>query len=490
MAERVEITWPSSGVEAYTRIPEEIYGGGQSKPFLKSVSNVSRAINESKNFENSSIEIVFTNLNGYFSTKMSGVDQYIKDAAVDYYIDDILFFRGKISRLPKGDVAEFRVVADVYSTGLNDVMNPVIKKSDFPNVPADNEGAYSNLIYGTADDTGGAGEGILTAYQVDEGKFIAAWHHLLSLISVFDLNGVDISAECTLDNNADGNAYILFPNSANDLEIFFNAEGRDDGSTLIENPATILEKINSDFGDFIIDGIDDAEAIYTARAYTNTAVVINNDMKWGEFFKNFSINFDSLIFKQANGNLKIKVLEWGSQEESFTLPKQFISNYQLFQDIEDLINEYKRMYWFHFRKGYFHRLPSDIESLTEWAARPGSLDLRYSKGDETSRDIAAGILFFKKNKLVWHQARCDLKKMLGVDLGDVVSLQYGKGLYPDEFRLVQVYRIGVSGVGRWLEIEGLDISEINQGLIILLNSDDEDVHLLKDAEDADVGILL
>jgi hypothetical protein len=490
MSERVEITWPSSGVEAYSKSISEIYGGGQSKPFLLSVSNVSRAINESKNFENSSIDITLSNLKEYFSLKMSGADQYIKGATAEYYIDDILFFRGKISKLPRCVPEEFRITVDTYSSGLDLAINEVIKKTEFPNVPAANEGKYGNLIYGTADDTGGGGEGMAVAYRVDDEKYLAAWHHLSSLISVFDSEKVDITAECILENNADGRAYILFSNSAADLEIYFNAYGREEGSVLIENPASILAKINSDFGSFVIDGISESEAIYTARAYTNTAVVINNDLKWGEFFKNFSINFDSLIFKQANGNMKIKVLEWGSQESSMKLEKQYISYYMAFQDIEDIIDEYRRMYWFHFRKGYFHRLPTDIEADSFWESKTGTLDLRYSKGDETSRDIAAGIIFFKKNKLIWHQAKADLRQMIGVDLGDVIMIQWGKGLFPDQFRMIQVYRISVSGAARWIEIEGLDISEINQGLITLLNSEDTGVHILLDAEDADVGVLL
>jgi len=287
-----------------------------------------------------------------------------------------------------------------------------------------------------------------------------------------------------------GRAYIFFPDSSNDLEVYFNAYGRSNNGVIIDNPATILNRINEDWGSFVIDGISDAEEIYTARAYADSAIIINSDLRWGEFFKNLSVNFDCLIFKQANGNVKIKVLEWGTQESSFKLPKQFISDYMYYQNIEEITDEYKRMYWFHFRKNYFHRLPADVEDESLWAAKPDNIDLRYVKGDETSRDITAGVLFFKKNKLVWHQAKGNLGKMIGLDLGDVISIQYGRGLYPDEYRMVQIYRIGVNGAARWMEIEGLDISEINNGLITLLDSEDSDVHLLMDEGDSDVGILL
>jgi hypothetical protein len=487
-AETVRITFPS-GVEIFGTIAEVQTGAGYSKPRLLSVSNVYRAINKEKAFENSTIDVILDNTDGYFSSKMVGSDQYIKGKTLAYYDGADLIFSGKISDILSCDIDRFRIVADIAGAGFDALPNRVIKKSVYASVPPENEGKWGNIIAGTSDDTGGAGEGMLPAYRVNTNTFLAAWHHLHSLISVKDATGADITASCTLDNNADGNAYITYASS--DLEIYFNCEGFEISSAFNENPASLLNELNVLFGSFTIDGVAAAEAVYADRGYVGASIVIPNDITWGEFLQQFSKNWDCMIYMQADGHLKIKVLDWGAETPVASIPEIYINDYACWMEIKEIVNEYRRMYWYHFRKDYFQRLPQDIVAATDWEAVSASLDLRQHSDDATSADVAAGILFFTKKPAIYFSARIEDGQAKTIDLGDAVNIRYDKGSYANEFRMMQVYRKEKVENRDAYILTGIDITEINAGLIRLYDeaTDPECYALLNEAEAA-CGVLL
>lgn len=640
--ESVKITFPS-GVETFSRVAQDLSGAGVSSPRLLGISNVYRAVNKEKAFENSSVEVVLDDTDGYFAAKMTDTDRFIKGKALEYYDGDDLVFRGNISRLPICNVSEFRVVADIKQLGLSSTMNAVIKAEEFPDAPATNLGKYANIIIGTADDTGGNESGMCAAPRVATNLFLAAWHELNSLISVFDKDETDITSSCTLDDgkkvtdggleawddathltnwteatagsstinregteihagtyaarfdidasnswaaisqsisliadrayrlsfwykapvgaglavrivdsgsnislNKDGNwqsgtdwiqldgtgdwerytldflgnelytaftlgfgrstgcasqslyfdnisvngyAYITYTSS--DDEIYFNAKGFECDMAFSENPATLLEELNSRFGSFTINGVADAEAVYDDREYTGIAIVLADDTTWAEFISKFAKDWDAMIFAQANGNLKIKVLQWGEETPVASIPEVFIHDYNNWMDIENIVNEYKRMYWYHFRKYFFHRLPQDVSDTTEWEAEEDFIDLRFHSDDGTSKDVAAGILFFTKEPAIYYRIKVESSQAKTLELGDVINIRYDRGYHPGDFRMMQIFKKEkVAGSENYF-LEGIDVTDINYGLIYLWDDADPEVYLLlTEGVDDDCGVLL
>jgi len=486
----VELHWPS-GIEYYTEIGKKLHNG-QGKARIISISEITRAINPDKSFENSVANIELANTDGYFSKKMTSSDQYILGNDLKIYNDSTLIFSGKISDIPRSNPNVFQITADVNKFGYSLKPNKVIKKSDFPNVPAENEGKYGNIILGTASDEGGNANGIITAYKVDTDKYLLSWHHIHSLIKVYDSSGTDITSSCTLDNNADGNAYITYTSSDN--EIYVNCYGMINSSgDLIVNPARMLEAINDKFGSFTIDGITDAESIFTSRGYENGAVIIiNDDLSWEEVFKNYAINFDCLIFQKSNGNIGLKVLDWGTEIATKRIKEVYVDDktFENWRDLKEIINEYRRMYWYHFRNNFFLRSPADISATTKWQATTTDIDLRYIRESDIARDVASRLIFFKRNPIIWYSFSLPKNKGDDIELADVIEFRYKNGLYPNAWRMIQIYRKTYSQNGLIINFEAMDITGINTGLIQLWDENDDNVVLLKDESDPECNVLL
>jgi hypothetical protein len=490
----VEIDFPSSGIKKFGEISVQTSTGNVLK-YIKSVSEISRAINKNKSFENSTATIIFHNINGYFDKIMKDDDRYIKGVIVRIYDNDILIFTGKIYDTPKCNVNEFAIIADSKTFGLDKIINRKIKKKDFSNAPNINVGKYSNIIFGFASDSGENNSGILTAYKIDTNKYLAAWHELKGFenpytgTDVFDKDGNNITNVCSFLNQ-DGKAYIVYSSTEN--EIYFNANGFVKDSSLIENPAEQLEELNNIFGLFTFDGITDAANVYNSRKYSGSCIIINDNIKWETFFKNFAVNFDCFLFQKVNGNLGIKVLDWGTETPNHTIKEMYVdqNTFSNRRDMSKIINEYQRMYWYHFRKNFFHRLPSDVTASTKWISEPETLDLRYHRDEVTAMDVTARLIFFKKVPIIYYII--PIPKNIGnkIELGDVINFKYKKGFFPYTYRLTIVLRKNYTQSKEFVFIEGMDITGINENLIRLWRDDDKDIIRLIDESEQNCHALL
>ena len=288
--------------------------------------------------------------------------------------------------------------------------------------------------------------------------------------------------------------YAFINHTSSDLEIYFNAEGFECAAAFSENPATILAELNVLFGAFTIDGIAAAEAVYDDRGYAGISIVIGDkwkpDVTWGEFLQTFAKNWDAMIFMQADGHLKIKVLDWGAETPVVSIQEVFIQEYRCWQDMEKIVDEYKRMYWYHFRLNYFHRLPQDIVAATDWLAVSDFIDLRYHSDDATSADVAAGILFFTKTPAIYFKIRVLGSLAKAVELGDAINIRYDQGSYAGEYRMAQIYRKEKVAGSDVYNLIGIDITEINLGLIRLYDEAESICHELLDEAEAGCGVLL
>jgi hypothetical protein len=464
--------------------------------YIKSVSEIYRVVNENRSFENSAATIVFQNLNGHFNKLMNSDDKYIKGIVCRISDNDTLIFTGKVYTLPNCDPKEFIIVADSKTDGINDEINKVITLTEFPNCPVFNVGKYSNIVFGEASDYGGNNTGMLTAYQVDNNRFLAAWHHLHGFnggnVRVYKPDGTHITPVCTFDNNIDGNAYILYTPPI-DGELYFDTDGFiDDGDVYITNPAWQLWHMNNKFGKFVIRGTSAASIIYDGRGYDTSSIVINDATTWGQFFERFCINFDCYIYHLVTGRIKIKVLTWGEDAAEFTINPHYVDSLETFknrQDMSEIINEYKRMYWYHFRLNFFHRLPSDVDSDTEWQAEKGNLDLRYLNDETISKDVAERHLYFQEKPITYYRFR--LPKIIAdpLDLINQIKIKFQTGYNSYVWRLILIIKKINLPDSNLIGFEAMDITGIDGGLIRLWEENNPDIVLLRSDSDPKCHIL-
>ena len=484
----VEIEYPTR-TEIYDEAGGEFHGQ-QVYGRVISISQITRAINKDKSIENSYAEVIFTNIDKYFDNILESEDKYIFGKTLRIYDDDTLIFTGKISEIIKTKPTQFGIRADFVSYGIDERINKAITKTEFANAPEDNVGKFANIIYGVASDEGSASKGIITAYRVDTGKYLLAWHKIKELIAVYDKDGNDITASCTLQNDdTTGYAFILYDSTDN--EMYVNCKGKtDEAGNLIENPADVLEDLLTNFSDFTISGVDEAWMVYEDRGYIAT-VVIDDDISFRSFFEKFSKSVDNLIFQKADGSLGLKVLDWGTETPIKSIAKIYIDNssFENWRDTEELTSKIKRMFWWHFRNKYYQRLPEDVETVG-WVDRIVKAEMQYIKEDEVAKDVASRILFFKQRPVIWYAF--SIPKQIGndIDLGDVIEIEYFTGIYAGRKRYVQVFRKTYTQGSGLIRFEAMDITGINKGLIKLWDEDDDQVVLLKDESDPECNVLL
>jgi len=466
-------------------------------PFLIDV-NVNRAMDfTERRWENSTATITLNNETNYFTDLMDSSDKFIKGIGCRVYSDTTNIFTGNIYDTPQSDDSEFIILADSKTQGLEKIINKKITKTEFPNCPDINAGKYSNIIFGFASDEGENETGILTAYKVDTKKYLAAWHWLQGFESpyidtqVFNSSEANITASSSFDNNADGNAYIITSVDQGD-EISFNSHGYiDAGLNYITNPAGQLGELNTNFGNyFVFKGIGPASAIYDDRGYNINSMVIDNNISWGEFFKRFAENFDCYFWQKVGGKIGIKVLNWGNETIDSKITENYVTNFRNWRDMENIITQYQRKYWYHYRKTFFHRLPSNIFAGTGWEANEGSLDLRYNRDNVITTDIATRLLFFTKNPLIYYKFSLPYFKGLDVDIADTLELRTYRGYYPYQERLILVTQKKVVNKTNLIEFEAIDINGINDGLLQLWSDNDSRVVTLKEESDPDCNVLL
>lgn len=466
---RVEIDFPVQGTRSFSP--------GSN---LLSISEITRAVQPDRSFENSSVTVTFHS--AFWNDLMLSEDRYIAGAALRVFDGEETIFTGSVSDFPRSSKSRFIIKADTRNLGLSDRVNRVITKEEFPDVSSEHEGKYSNIVAGTALSTDDKSRGMLTAYRTGTGRYLAAWHHLTSLYGVFDKEGTELTA--SLDNNADGRAYIIC--TSEEQELFFNCKGIDE-----PNPAKAFKEICSGFADFSLDSASFTQAgeVYDERGYNAFVLLIDDDISWSDFIRRFSVNFDCMVFPALSGEIKIRVLDWGRECPAKVFGSIYIndSDFQQWRDIASLFSKYRRMYCYDFRKKAFEKKPEDVSVSTAWKTGTGSMDLRYHVSDTTSRDVTTRQLYFNKAPLVWYSFTIPVSMAKGFDLGDLIKIEYNSGFFPKGWRLVQVYRYQYRDK---VCIEGLDVTALNKRTIILEEENDQDCVLLKDEASPECEVLL
>ncbi|MGD2087259.1 MAG: hypothetical protein PVH61_13830 [Candidatus Aminicenantes bacterium] len=470
---RIIIDFPESGPQEYT------YSG--SGRILK-MSYFRRTISLFNPLENQKISITFDNSQGHWSQVLSGNDRYLKDREIQVFENDTLIGKIKVSDFPKPkSVHEFTIKGDMYSF-LN---NPISYRIGdvFENVPPENEGKRANVFCGTVTDEFWTNTGQLTAYQIEAGKYLAAWHHCFNISSVYQ-NGAPILY--TWQNEGDGYCYIYPVEAIDDSEITFNGSGMMESSILIENAGEMLSKIKNDFG----AGIEIEGILPTQYEKFKKTVVVLNDQTWKQAINEFNTNFDTFFYMSVNGKIKAVYLDF---EGNIPVTKKFlpgvISGYELHPDISSLLTEAERNYCFHFQNNsYRYSHTSKIE--TGWTADTKPIDLRFHT-DSLSAHTTVCQKIFRQRDIIKHISFKTIRDELPqVDLlGQLFSLTYSYGLSKNENRTYLCIEIAHSGANEY-SIRGIDIYPLIKNTIILLSESDPDVAILTNKTDPECLLLM
>lgn len=489
----ISIEWPSNGEERYSYVGQTVSGfTGNVQGRLISVSELTRAMREDKEMENSTVTVVLADTDNYFSDKLSSADQYIKGQTLSVYDDTTLVFTGYITHLPEVPVGQFAVTATLFDL-LDVEINTKITAETFASADAENLGQYGNYIFGLVSDADiQAPIGKLIAYRVDTRTYLAAWHHLYEVTNVYSsVSESEISdATWSLDNNADGNAYIVFSTDIADdeIQVGFNAYGYKKDSTYMTNPITALDTLNTELSSpLTFDGISDAETEATSRLYV-CSFAITDGVTWKQFLAQFARNFDLYIWQKINGEIGIKMMDWGYEESSKTISTPHIIEYSNRKDITQITSRIRRMYEWHIRKMYFAKLPIDITARSAWVGKDVNLDLRFTSDDSTSADVAQRYMNVYQDPLTWIRISVDKETGKDIDLGDVITVTYPKGYYPNGEIESQVFR--KTHKDTFITIDLLNIGVIEDGAFRLWELSDPKIVLLHDESDPDCEVLL
>lgn len=235
------------------------------RPRLLSIPVFTIRMNEDlyvKGFSNSSITFNLLNHDGTYDNRFKGGER------VWVEVDGRRIYTGNVSLTPGGHPNIFPVTVDTNLLGFDEEINPKIKASDFPNVPASVEGNFGNIIGGTvSDESAAAPAGKIPCYRVDANVYLLAWHPCYALLGAYLEDGTDITSWCTLVNSEGDLAYISYTGTDVDV-IWANAHG------MISPEITFTKDADSDTSITITLTLHECREVVIHWGDTNETTVI------------------------------------------------------------------------------------------------------------------------------------------------------------------------------------------------------------------------
>jgi hypothetical protein len=257
----------------------------------------------------------------------------------------------------------------------------------------------------------------------------------------------------------------------------------------ITNPAIVLEEMVVLFADFDIDGIEDVFDIYEERGYTGMSILINDAILWKRFLQEFAQNWDAQISPNPDGSVNVNVLKWGTEVAEVELTSEMI-DYESLKHIPDRSNvtiEIQRNYDYNYRTKIYALNPADLESTVGYRGEKKIFYGKHHTDSSTNLDVTARTLFLTKVPLDRYEFRVLPQNGKNIDVGMVISAPFPAGPYTDT-RLLLVFSKKPDDTGDIFRV--LDISTINEGLIILYNASDSRNYLLAEEGSEDARFLL
>jgi hypothetical protein len=450
----VEIDWPSGALK-YSKYGY-YFTNHQAYPLLLSITNITRVLIYSDKCENSTASIELSDHTGHFTEKLEHAqDKYCVGRKIIIWDGTMNVFTGVISENPEVKSRKCTIKIDLFYS-LENTLNKQITRDEFLLVPSENEGKWGNIIYGNGSIQTGKD---FIAYRIENNKYLAAWNTLSEITGAYNKD-VDIISQITMSiDPTKGYTYILY--TSTELEITFSGNGPTESSTLIENPARMLEALIEKFAaSIIITGIDEAAAEYEAiGSFNGNSLIITDDIKLREFLTQYASDFDTNIIYTRQGTLKLKVLNWGAIEAVATPHPTLYLNFETWKDASSLFKRLQRKYAYIPAQNKYLWEPQDIAASTAYNDKLKELTQKNLVNNLTSWYIAGRYTYIyqEREEICTFELPPEFVKEKNLELGDILTVSHKKTGYTEI--LVQLRRESRSDKS-FVKFEGTNITDL------------------------------
>jgi hypothetical protein len=460
-----KVFWPT-GVEYYSAFSMPV-DGGQSLPRLAAAPSLTRALSQGS-MENSTVTISLNNHDDYFTKKLDTEDMYIISKKIEVFETGVQIFSGAVCSYPERDTNRVTIKADVFQK-LKDDANRAITKDEFPSCPEANEGKYGNIILGTAD----TAAGMFTAYRIDDGKYLAAYHPLSALLEATDADGNLITDDCTL--SIDETSFNSIINYSTNVDcIYFSAQGPvDETDTLIDNPAYMLNYALQLSSDFEIENLSEVAAVYEGRGYGGNFLFVKDNTTFAELLDRFGKSFNCKPVFSRTGKINLNLIRWANETPEISVTGVHIKDFTYRRDTSYLYKYYTRKFQPIPAKDEFKLTPVTV-SGTNYNSQSTELLQYFIKQAATSWDVAMREIYLLKHPLFIYEFSIHRNLAINLDLGSIIEIEHNDCPQKGK-RLVQIRRIKN---GSFYDLEALDLSVMGKSTLILRESGSEDINRL------------
>lgn len=458
----VEIEWPT-GIEIYSFLSVSLTSQqGQSLPLLLKPPQISRALSIDT-MENGNAIIELNDSTNHFTQKLNGDDKYIVGKTLTIKDSSGTIFVGAVADFPDTEPGShsFKIKADIFSM-LKQKVNKVITDNDFENCPSQNLGKPGNVIYGYADAV--AGE-MFYAHRVDQNLFLAAWNSII-IDEVHDRQGNVLSVTTqTL------NGWTLISVANSDDYLLFSCTGPQNGGTVIDNPAEMLQGVLTLFCNgpvATIENYTEAFNLFETRNHLGNMLFVKERQSLKGLLIDFGQSFNVKPFVSRTGKISLKFLKFTFPTTENIFPSNEIAKFKKKRITRHLFGDYQRNYQYRPSQGRYGRSPVDVIQRTGFSEESSEFRQKFAVTDSTSRDVAFREAYLREKPILHYKYTVPFYHIDSLELGDELQIRHYKGYY-EEYRWTVIFKIEVQGIGG-VQVEGLDLSEIQRATtFVLLN---------------------
>jgi len=455
----VNIRWGLNDWENYSHYAFP-WNGKQILPRLISISDISQPV-LIDTLENHRVTIELSDHDGYFTEKLK--TKSLQGERLGIRNLNCGIFTGWITNSPLPKENKLTLVADIF-TFYDKPANRTIQRDEFQNCPGANQGKPGNFIFGHGDSLGD----MFKAYRIADNTFLAAWNPI-EIISVSDPAGSTVSFTYGVDAN---NYSYIYATSSEDF-LYFSAKGpKDTSNNVIENPVAMINEYftyyGDEFGYLVVNGLSESIDIYEGREYHNNCLHVTGEETIRDLFDSFYQSFGVKIIKNRANTLTFSTPVWGSEQAALRLPTDIIKDLKKYRDTSVVKKTYRRKYQFNVKDNAFKKEFADVVSDYQFAGVGEKIvEQKFIYNDLDSFDVTLRLAYLLREPLHVYTFSIPPSYAYQIEPGMVIEFLHKNSYYPTEYILLKVLRIRQKSELGFIEIEGFDISAIQQKTPVL-----------------------
>jgi hypothetical protein len=436
------------------------------------ISSLNRNIGEDKSYEISGMSIELNDCDRFFRKMMSGDNRYIAGRWVKLEDENgSLLYTGTVEKWQFQEDTFVLTINDKLS-GLESLVTENLSRDQYPDMVDKANGRSIPLIYGDLYAPGGA----VKCWRVETGRFLLAAHLCKALVGdVYEEDGTVVGGTVSLDNAADGKAYILC-SSQQDF-VFANVQGKTDGQgNLIEDPIDAIIDIVSVHAGMSYDSgsMETARAIMANRGY-KIACAIDTQKNLQDVLVDFSFSFDCDFYIGKGNEVVISLLNWSQLQPVKSFDRESIIGFRVDELPDEIRNKIQYAYEYNFGRQEFLQMPlytkeGSLQNWGEFYNRNETLDMKYVYDDDVAFDVVQRYAIQRENPRRVAQVELPLREFSGLDIADIIEIDH-PGAIDTNKRKYQIRRVGIDFMTDTVQVEAVDITTLAGGVFVLGNED-------------------